>query len=184
MSEWRAIEPAPDDRLWEVSDSGDVRVDGKPKKQHASGGYRKVCFLGSKTVPVHRLVATAFLGPPDGRIVNHKNGVKSDNRVSNLEWCTHSENVKHAYDIGLHPGVCLRGEASPNWRRNGSKHPQSMPVRAVFPDGSYRDFESQRLAVKEGFSSSRISNCIRGLRKTHGGATWMPLPEPPAAGEE
>lgn len=55
-----------------------------------------------KTVYVHRLVANAFIQNDTGkRCVNHINGNKQDNIVSNLEWCTHSENTVHAWDTGL-----------------------------------------------------------------------------------
>lgn len=58
---------------------------------------------------VHRIVIAAFIGPaPDGLVVNHKNGVKTDNRVSNLEYVTPEENAWHAWRIGLFDGV--RGE--------------------------------------------------------------------------
>jgi hypothetical protein len=51
---------------------------------------------------VHRLVATAFLESDSERDhINHKNGIKDDNRVCNLEWCTPSENTRHAYANGL-----------------------------------------------------------------------------------
>lgn len=59
---------------------------------------------------VHRLVALAFLGePPDGHTVNHKNGVKTDNRASNLEYLSMGDNVRAAWDSkpwrpGHHPG--------------------------------------------------------------------------------
>lgn len=64
-----------------------------------------------KTYKVHRLIAITFLPNPDNKPqINHKNGVKSDNSVGNLEWVTGSENLKHAYDTGLQK----KGEA--NWR--------------------------------------------------------------------
>ena len=75
------------------------------KPQKARNGYLLVS-LGRrhKHVLVHRLVASAFLpADPVRTEVNHKNLIKTDNRVTNLEWTTKSENLRHAYGNGAMP---------------------------------------------------------------------------------
>lgn len=71
----------------------------------SSNGYERVriCYDGKfESWTVHRLVATMFLDKSEGQNqVNHKNGIKTDNRVENLEWCTISENQKHSWKMGL-----------------------------------------------------------------------------------
>lgn len=76
-----------------------------------SRGYPKV-NLSVKSVKtmfeIHRLVAIAFIDNPLSlRYVNHKNGIKTDNRIENLEWVTQSENNLHAYRTGLR--ISLKG---------------------------------------------------------------------------
>lgn len=74
------------------------------KQQPAPNGYLHVVLTNSgfkKRLSVHRLLATAFLGQPaPGMVVNHKNGLRHDNRVENLEWVSQSENVRLAYVSG------------------------------------------------------------------------------------
>ena len=54
-----------------------------------------------KTHTIHKLVAEAFLGPANGRTVNHKDGNKQNNRLENLEYMTPGENLQHAFATGL-----------------------------------------------------------------------------------
>ena len=78
---------------------------GKVFTPHNNGrGYLTVMLTietGKQKRPyIHRLVAETFIpNPKNKRTINHKNGIKSDNRVKNLEWATQSENVKHSYDV-------------------------------------------------------------------------------------
>ena len=104
--EWRDVLGF--EELYQVSNLGNVRTVKRgeatvmSQKEHWNG-YLSV-HLRNKGVErrasVHRLVAEAFIPNPDGlRDVNHKNGIKTDNRVENLEWLSHSDNIKHAYQM-------------------------------------------------------------------------------------
>ncbi len=80
----------------------------KIKLAITADGYLQISISNNgkaKSILVHRLIAETFIPNPQKKIeVNHKNGIKNDNRVENLEWVTHKENIKHAYAIGLSIG--------------------------------------------------------------------------------
>ena len=66
----------------------------------------------SKTITVHRLVMQAFKQDSyfEGAHINHINGIKTDNTLDNLEWCTIQENINHAFESGLNPNFIRYGE--------------------------------------------------------------------------
>ena len=181
MSNWRTINVG--SHAVEVSEHGLIRINGRIRSTHiTSRGYERVA-IGGVTRGVHRLVAMAFVENPSAlNEVNHLDGNKRNNCFNNLEWCDRSRNMKHAYSIGLHPGVKKIGADHHQFGKSGNLHKQSKPVIATFPDGTQKVYASQGETARDGFSPEKVNHCIRGRRKSHGGATWQPLPAAPEEG--
>lgn len=183
--------------LYMVSDHGNVRSldkiarNGKRKRGRiraltiGSTGYYTVGLYVAerakvKMARVHRLVAEAFLGKPPGgkRVVNHIDGDKLNNHVSNLEWATIGENNSHPYRV-LKKTHWISG-------KTGAGHPASKPVALVCSCcGHETRHESVRAAAKHlGCAQALVGAVLAGeyqFAKGHSARAigWEPNQRPP-----
>ena len=103
---------------------------------------------------IHRLVASEFVDNPFNYTeVNHKDGNKANNHYSNLEWCTRSQNVKHAYDTNLNKGAVgeLSGSAKLTWDKVDN-------IRKFNKEG----ISTEKLSNHFNVGKSKINKIIRG----------------------
>lgn len=119
-----------------------VKFNPRIMKQFNTQGYlySNLCN-GIKQTPkkIHRLVADAFIPNPENkRNINHIDGNKSNNNLENLEWATHSENLIHAYKLGLHKPK----------KRNFGDNPRSKKIidiknNKIYSSINHLSFESK-----------------------------------------
>lgn len=127
----------------------------KPAK--SKDGYWKTMLLNDagkyKTITVHRMVATTFI-PNVNNLpqLNHKNGNKDDNSVDNLEWCTHTDNVKHCHENNLQR--YFKGEEVGN---SILKEHQVLEIRKKFRK---RIYTREMLAKEYGVKACTIKDII------------------------
>jgi len=169
--EWRKIEGS--GGLYLVSSLGRVRSepmngnggDGRVMRQKDSRGYRVVTIrlFGKRKCPsVHSLVAAAFIGRrPSGIQVNHKNGVKHDNRVENLEYASASENMRHSlYVLGnIASATC--------GSRNAMSKLTEADVQNIVEEYSSGKVFQADLAQRYGVSRPLISMLVRNRGWKH-----------------
>lgn len=167
---WKAIKGT--NGMIEVNENGEVRslLRGTPrilKTQEDSKGYHRIrvtiCQV-KMSFKVHREVAKAFIPNPDNLPqVNHIDGNKSNNAVSNLEWVTNRENAHHAIENGLWDTV-FAGAKKANEQ-------QKKPIIGYSPDGYERRFKS--VCEAQNFIGSRhISDVLKGKREHVKGWTF------------
>lgn len=151
--------------IYQVSNLGVVRSlprKGSPRLNYLKGGLDTSGYpivglvrqVGSrpKTTKVHTLVANAFLVKGEKCTdVNHINGVKADNRVQNLEWVTHSDNLKHAFRTGL---------KSQHGDLHHSKILTSNLVKEIFAKYKPRKVTRKHLAEEYGVSEATVKSII------------------------
>lgn len=167
--EYREIDGFPN---YEVSNLGNVRSIKRNKiKEPGSdhNGYLKVdLYKNSKrsTKKIHRLVADAFLPKdPQRSDINHKDGNKHNNVVTNLERCTKSENMKHAYKNGLAHHTNSRpmlGKHNPNAGRPKRKV-MIVETKQIFNSES----ECERFLGCQ--KKGHVNDCLRGRQRTYKG---------------
>lgn len=113
----------------------------------------------SKVQKVHRLVARAFIGEiPHGHQINHINGIKSDNRLENIEICTPSENQRHRANV---LGINLNWYRSPGAMKLTEDNIRSMRTAAA--NGEL----FTEIAKKHGVSANCVSNIVKRKRWAH-----------------
>jgi hypothetical protein len=109
---------------------------------------------------VHRLIAEAFIpNPEDKPQVNHKDGNKSNNNLGNLEWCTCSENMKHACENGLTTNTFYKHEKREGNPNSKLTKEQVSEIREKYVP---RKYPVSRLAEEYSVSSSCIQHILNG----------------------
>lgn len=144
--EWRDVPEWPG---YLVSTLGRVRGPRRMLKQHLDRlGYIRVPMTDRpggrrKNTTVHTIVTSAFLGPRDGRQVNHKNNIRHDNRLENLEYVTASQNSQHRRNFGTFPVGGNNGRAK-------LTSEQAAAIRERYSKGEKQRYLANEFGVAHG----------------------------------
>ena len=162
---WKTIEGT--DGEYQVSDTGLVKT---TKTGHvlrpavSRHGYERVCLFKmdrKRRYRVHRLVAMAFIPNPDNLPqVNHKDGNKRNNHVSNLEWITNEDNMHHAKEHGLRAG-----------HERFCESKKKRVIATNIDSGEQIVFDSI-MAARKAIGTCHVQEVLNGLRRQAKGYTF------------
>ena len=163
--QWKKIEGYDN---YSVSDTGLVRNDTTGKLLKAfdlDTGYTIIHLYKNKkmkNLKLHRVIAQAFIpNPKQEKCINHINGNRHDNRIENLEWCSHSENNIHSYrTLGRSSSNAIRAMSVAKYK----------PVLCVETKEVYESVK--QASEKTGVCRANISKCLTNKRSTAGGFHW------------
>lgn len=164
------IKPIKDTDGYFVSKNGDVYSKKgnflKKLKPYVNRSGYYIISIRRHTRILHRLIAEAWIPNPNILPeVNHKNGIKTDNRIENLEWCSRLDNARHSWKF--------LGRKSSMFGRTGKKSPYSRIIQQIKNNKVIAKFygahEAERIT---GIKHQNILSCCHGKAKSAGGYVW------------
>ena len=162
---WRDV---PSSTLHQISDEGNIRNKNTLRilKQQANRCGYMICRVTTNrarvTLRPHRLVALLFIANPlEKQQVNHIDGVKANNKIRNLEWCTNSENQQHAVANGLK--VQKFGKDNALWKLSVDVLREGVYITTLRGKAEVTTF---------GLEYRNVWSCLKGKRKTCNGYSF------------
>lgn len=163
MEEWITIKGYKNYKISNLGRVKNIRTGRVLKSFTGFHGYKHVNLSecgGRKQWRIHRLVMLTFTAQPIGKnSINHIDGDKTNNILSNLEWCTDKENSRHAVNTGLHKGKC--GEENSH---SLLKKTDVLRIKNLYETKNYTQ---QKIANEFDISQTHVSNIVSGKRWKH-----------------